>query len=247
MSISLFAQCDVGRSASIPPEEPGDPEPTLKFYPGIYTKIMDFMLDSNTLLPTSPFVDTDTTSVWGQLNRNMWMKGIMWTVGWGEIEKSTGDDWSTLDYVMDKVGNPDSPINIYNISGRASAQNKKVLILLDVKSFNADAATVDAMLPESLQATNGTYTNGMTRYHRLIAFEQTQQQTGAVTQGYHIDWQDFRKDLSGNDSAGQPIYTLRNAFQAFLTRLNNRYKNHPAFAGVVLTEPIPVCSNAISL
>ena len=245
MAFSLYAQCDVGRSASIPPEDPGNPEPTVKFYPGIYTKIMDFMLGGS-LLPFTQFQDSDTTSVWGQLNRNAWMRGIMWTVGWGEIETQEGVyDFSHLRDVLDIVGNPDSPKNIYNVSGRASAQNKKALFLLDVKSFNADDATVDAMIPQYLQAQGTAYSNGMKRYHRLIAFQQEQQQTGAVTQGYHIDWQDFRNGLTGNDAANQPIYTLRNRYQAFLQALYDEFKDHPALAGFVLTEPIPVGSNIV--
>lgn len=235
MAFSVFAKCDVTAPTSATPPPP----PAVKFYPGIYTKAMAFMMN-NTYFPAT-FTDADTTSVYGQLNRNTWFRGVLWPVDWGAIETSQGVyDWTGLDNICDVVGDPASPKNIYNISGRASAQNKKVLFLVNTKVFASTAAAVDDLIPGYLQATGTAYPNGMTRYSRLIGYESIQPQTGHLTTGYHLRWQYFRNGLTGNDAAGSDIYTLRDRFQAFLSALNNRYKDHPAFAGIVMTEPIPV-------
>lgn len=242
MAFSVFAKCDVTAPTSATPPPP----PAVKFYPGIYAKAMAFMMN-NTYFPAT-FTDADTTSVYGQLNRNTWFRGVLWPVDWGAIETSQGVyDWSGLDNICDVVGDPASSKNIYNISGRASAQNKKVLFLVNTKTFSETAGAVDDLIPGYLQATGTAYANGMVRYHRLVGYEATQGQTGNTTQGYHLRWQYFRNGLTGNDAAGSDIYTLRDRFQAFLAALNNRYKDHPAFAGIVMTEPIPVGTNIVDV
>lgn len=237
--LSLFARADVsGYRGSVTPPVGN------AYYPGIYTKVMPFMIGNNTYFPTGNYNNNDSTSVWGQLANAAWFRGLLWPVGWGSCETSSGVyDYTELQRVMDMVGDPSYAGNIYTVSGKASAQNKKVLILLDTKTFDSDAATVDHLIPGYLQATGTAYGNGMVRYHRLLPFETVNAQTGASVQGYHLRWQDFRSNLSGNDRAGQPIYTMRTAFMNFLTDLHNTFKDHPAFAGIVMTEPIPVASN----
>lgn len=243
MAFSLYARGGTSGSGS----GGGTPDPdNTKFYPGIYVKVMDFMNNSTNFPAT--FVDTDTTSIYGHLNRETWFRGLLYPCDWGAIETSQGVyNWTVIDNIMDMVGNPNSSKNIFNVSGRDSARNKKVLLLLNTKSFSETAAAVDDLIPGYLQATGTAYANGMVRYHRLIGFESTQGQTGAFVQGYHIRWPHFKNGLTGNDSAGAAIYTLRDAFQAFLTALNERYKNHPAFAGIVMTEPIPVSTSIVDL
>lgn len=224
------------------------PESTTNFYPGIYAKIGAFMVGNATYFPTGPYSPSDTTSVYGQLAHNTWFRGILWSIGWGDIETSEGVyDWGDTEQLLNMVGNPTYDGNIYQRSGLASAQNKKVLFLLDTKTFDPADAVVDHILPAYLQATGTAYANGMVRYHRLVGYESTQGQTGTDTQGYHLRWQYFSNGLSGNDAAGQPIYRLRDRFQAFLDALNTRFKDHPGFAGIVMTEPIPVADNIVDI
>lgn len=221
MSFSLYARGAINSISAIPPQN-NDPV----FAAGIYTKLEPAQQGNATYFPAN-FTDSEAQkdSVFGQLARKTWYRGTMYETNWGEIETSPGVfDWAELDHLMNTVR------DLYTISGRASSQDKKVLLFLTWKFFGLSATTAAKMMPPDLLTTGTAYGNGWTKYHNMWAFN------GAFSDGYQWKLENFRSGLTGNDAAGKPIYTLRDRYLAFLTALYNRYKDNPAFGGFVNTE-----------
>ena len=183
---------------------------------------------------SNPNSASSLASVFGQLADYTWYRGIQYTVRWGEVERSAGVfNFAELDYVVNTVR------DLYSITGKTSARNKKVQFLLSYKAFSPTA--INDILPPDLQTTGAAYPNGATRYDRAMGFNSGY--AGRVVNGYAPRLQDFRAGLTGNDLNGDPIYTLRDRYYAFITAVYNRYKDNPAFGGFVNTEPTPADPN----
>ena len=178
--------------------------------------------------PTSP---TNQESVFGQLARWIWYRGIQYTARWGKIERlpsEGGTRWDELDFVINTVR------DLYAITGLDTAKNKKVIFLIPFKTFSY--SLIDDLLAKDLQTTGTAYTNGTVRYDHTMAFSAGY--TKPIT-GYVLKLQNFRDGLTGNDPNGDPIYTLRDRYYAFIQAIYNRYKDNPAFGGICTTEPTP--------
>lgn len=213
---------------------------------GIYSKIEDYQMGNTGFFPTSynHTLSSHVNSVYGQLDRFMWYKGIQYTIVWGDIETTkwtssaqaqADPNWAPIDKLMNTIR------DLYTNSNRLSAQNKKVLFMLPLKVFSL--TKLDQILPPYLSTSSGNYpapNNAAVRYDRAIGFK-----SGNSVNGYHIRTQDFINGLTGLDKNGDPIYTLRDRYLNFLTELNIRYKDHPAFGGILNTEPPPVFEAAM--
>lgn len=221
--LSFLSKCNTHGFGNLPPAAAWD-------VVGIYSKIQSEQVGNSTSFPDpySPTSAGQIDSVYGQLDRKIWYKGIQHECYWGDIETSNGVyNWTALDKVINTVR------DLYATSGRTSGQNKKVQLLIPTKTF--DYAGITKMIPSFRLTTNGFYAspnNTVQRYDQAMGFA-----TNAT--GYVMRLQDFRLGLSGNDLNGDPIYTIKNAFMAFLTAANNRYKDNPAFGGIITTEPTP--------
>lgn len=229
--LPYLSRCDIAGYGAAPP-----PNSNLAAWDvaGIWTKIEDQQRTQSQYCPTTydHTLGSQANTVYGQLDRFTWYKGIQYPLNWGEVESKTNGilsrSWTEPDRVMNIVG------DLYVNSGRTSAQGKKVIFIISTKSFSL--ASITDILPDYLRTTGATnYSNGVTRYDRAIGF--TAPGTG---DGYHIRLDDFRDGLTGNDRNGDPIYTLRDAYLAFLQAVHDRYKNHPAFGGIVTAEPTPI-------
>lgn len=225
MVISYLSACATSVAGGEPPSNlaPWD-------VAGIYTKIEGYQQPLASFFP-NPY-NKDATgqadSVFGQLDRFAWYKGIHYTLDWGSVETAQGVyDWTEADFILNTVAG----------LTRATGQNKKVMFLLPWKAFSS--AGMSAILPAYLRNPQpANYPNGNPRWHRAIGW------TSSLTPiGYHLRLQDFRNGLTGNDRAGAPIYTLRDRYYAFLQAMHNRYKDHAAFRGIITTEPTPYSDN----
>lgn len=222
MSVSYLSACATSVAGGEPPSNlaPWD-------IAGIYTKIEGQQQGHPSYFPNPYNKDSagHANTVFGQLDRWTWYKGIHYAISWGDIETSPGNfNWSEPDFILNTVGG----------LTRSTGQNKKVMFLLTWKAFNS--GSVSPMMPADLlsRPSPNTYSNGQPRWHRMIGW--TSNLTAA---GYHWRLMDFRNGLTGNDREGKPIYTLRDRYYAFLQALHDRYKDNPAFRGLVTLEPTP--------
>lgn len=202
--------------------------------PGIYIKIGTSQNASTSLFPF-PYdsnAASTSSSVYGQLDRLTWLRGIQQEANWGEIDNDDPNpnnwNWTELDRKFRTI----------KALPRSTGQNKKIILLLTPKAFsNAD---VPKIIPPSLRTGTGTYGPVLPRYDHLIGM------TGSGQDVYHLLFKNFRNGLTGNDAAGTPIYTLRDRYRAFITALYNRYGPNGAddvkgvLAGFNTVEPIPL-------
>lgn len=226
MAISYLSACATSVAGGEPPSNlaPWD-------ISGIWTKIEGQQQGNANYFPNPYNKDAagQANTVFGQLDRWTWYRGIHYGISWGDIETAPGVyNWTETDFILNTVGG----------LTRATGQNKKVMFLLAWKAFGS--GSVPSMMPDDLltQPSPNTYANGQPRWHRTIGW--TSSHTAV---GYHMRLMDFRNGLTGNDRGGQPIYTLRDRYYAFLQAMHDRYKDHAAFRGVVTLEPTPTDPN----
>ena len=190
-------------------------------------------------------------SIYWKLLQYKWLRGIQIDLLWGDVETSPGVyDWTKYDNIMEIV----EGIGTKGLNGA----NKKVLFLLSSsKCFAIDEAPrimpayllqEDVGNPYStaasgplfvVEADNSHTFIDMPRYHNLWGYDSPSPQPSNPGFGYHNRSADFLNGLTGNNRAGDPIYTVRNAELAFITAFYNRYKNSSAFGGVTAVEPSP--------
>lgn len=230
-SLSYLSACDTSGYSLQTPSAVWD-------VAGIYSKIQDDQVGNSTFFP-DPYnytASSQANTVYGQLDRKIWYKGIQWSLWWGQIETAPG----VFDFtVPDKVLNTIRDLNLN--SGRSSAVNKKVQFLLSTKSFSY--SDINKIVPSFRLTANGFYPapyDTVQRYNQVVAYTAV---SSGFAEGHLIRLQDHRLGLTGNDRNGDPIYTMRNAFMGFITAINDRYKDHPAFGGIVTTESTPTTSN----
>lgn len=196
--------------------------------PGIYVKIEDAQIGNPVHFPPDYLTNDSTSqainSLYGKLDRKIWLKGFMRDVYWGEMETSPGVfDFSELDPYFAVVGGLSRP----------TGANKKILLQIPLKTFGM--TNVDKNVPADLLISKGTpYPDGSIRYNRLWAYTRF---NGSTPEGYHLNSYQFRNGLTGNDLAGAPIYTLRDRLYAFCQAIHDRYHDNPVFAGIVINEP----------
>lgn len=190
-------------------------------------------------------------SIYWKLLQYKWLRGIQVDLLWGDVETSAGVyDWSRYDSIMAIVeGLASKGLN---------GSNKKVLFLLSASKcfdrFEGPRIMPGYLLEEDTanpystvaagplfvtNADNSTTNIFMARYKNLWGYDSANPQPENPGFGYHSRAADFRNGLTGNNLAGDPIYTVRNAELAFLTAFYNRYKNSPVFGGVTSVEPSP--------
>lgn len=210
--------------------------PTIEWtnVPGIYLKIGTGQNASTTLFPFPYDSNAASTSdsVYGQLDRLTWFRGIQQEANWGEIDNGDANpnnwNWTALDRKFRTI----------KALPRSSGQNKKILLMVTPKAFSP--TDVSNILPPYLRATSGTYSNGDPRYQHLVGMVLNS------TTVYHFLFKNFRNGLSGADVYGNPIYTLRDKYYIFIQALYNRYGPNGAddvrgvLAGINTIEPIPV-------
>ncbi len=208
-----------------------------------------------------------TQSVYYELNHYKWFRGVMVELAWGErevlINPSDPDVFNPAKYHYDF----DKIIEILDTVrdlGLNNGQNKKVLLLLPWKAFSIDSA--DSILPGWLLTQGTKYSTvasgplqmtitnpdpppatidvniDMPRYDRLWGYKSEFNQPDVSPYGYHWRTADFRDGLNPatTDINGDPIYTLRDAYRAFMTAAYEILKDHEAFAGFILVEPPPL-------
>lgn len=231
--------------ALILPSQTVTPPSTDEFWPGVYFKVgTDKTFDtSNTWFPTyNPSNPAHDNSCYGILDNKLWCRGFQLEVGWGTIDNGNSNpalwDWAWLDTRVATV----------EALAKPNGVNKKILFLIPSKVFfSGDVGDVSPILPADLMAFTGTpyaaqaprIPSAPTRYHYLWAFLNGSSGFSA-THGYHYNFHHMVDGLTGNDNAGQLIYTFRNRFYIFIDALINRYKDSPAFAGLITTEPSPM-------
>jgi len=195
-------------------------------------------------------------SIYWKLLHYKWLRGIQIDLLWGDVETSLGVyDWDKYDNIVATV----EAIGTKGLNGA----NKKILFLLSAtKCFSIDEASrimpahyleEDTLNPYSTVADGPLVIHhpavgatpafdeniDMPRYHNLWGYDSPNPQPSNPGFGYHNRAADFRNGLTGNNRAGDPIYTIRNAELAFLTAFYNRYKDSPVFGGVISVEPSP--------
>lgn len=244
MSFSYLSICNVD-GYNVTNSQPPEPPPTDEAWEmaGLWTKIEGYQQNNNNWFPTNyrtnPNAAANVDTVYGQLDRFLWYKGIQYLVKWADIDNGDVNpanwNWGPLDTVVNMIR------DLFTISGRESAKFKKIMFLLSYKAFSQGA--IGDILPADLQTFNAgnPYPNGATRYHYAMGFNSGA--GGNVVNGYMLRLQDFNNGLTGLDKAGDPIYTLRDRYYKFLQALYDRYKNNPAFAGFCNTEGEPNDAN----
>jgi len=202
--------------------------------PGIYIKIGTGQNASTSLFPF-PYdsnAASTATSVYGQLDRLTWLRGIQQEANWGEIDN--GDinpdnwNWTSLDRKFRTI----------KALPRSTGQKKKIILMLTPKAFSD--ADIPLILPPYLRTQTGTYSNGAIKFQHAFGMV-----SNAGT-AYHFKFKNFRNGLSGFDPQGDPIYTLRDKYYTFIQALYNRYGPNGAddvrgvLAGINTIEPPPI-------
>lgn len=224
----------------------GNPAPTYLWAPGQYAKLESNqtnwdMIATHNHMP-NPYLPDSTLarhvdSVFGELDRKKWMRGILMDLDWGKIETSDGVyDWTFVDFVMDTI----------RTLPKTTGQDKKVIFLIDTHSAaNLDIGTLLPTYLKTQPATNGGYYKNTTsfppanvnpsvnakKYDHIWCYEAGNPSvpgTPIEPQGYHFNFFKFA------DAAG--TNTFKTKFYAFLAAIATRYNNDEVLAGVMVTE-----------
>lgn len=235
--------------ALILPSQVITPTPDVAWDPGVYFKVGGAKTFDTGTSWFPPVYDPGShqNSCYGILDNKLWCKGFQLEAPWGKIDNGNPNpalwDWGWLDDRFTTVEG----------LGKPTGQNKKILLLLTSKAFVINGVSdVDSILPADLLAFTGTpyaaqpprIPTPPTRYHYLWAFLNGSAGFEA-THGYHYNFHNLIGNatdgfLSGNDAAGNLIYTFRDRYYKFLDALIDRYKDNPVFAGFVTTETSPM-------
>src|SRR5687768_5885009 len=126
---SYLPQCDVGGYNVDPAPQP-DPQQPIWDMAGIHTKMEKKQMVDASFFP-NPYnylLSGQANSVFGQLDRFTWYKGIQYTLIWAKAEPTPGNFseayFGEVKRVLDTIR------DLYTNSGRESAKNKKVMFLL---------------------------------------------------------------------------------------------------------------------
>lgn len=225
-----------------------DPPTTMEWNPGQIAKIEDTqyyegtadnLTHSHMPKPYQPNNSGQADSIWGELDRLQWLRGIMVKAEWGKIEKSPGVfTWDFLDFVFDTVRGLTRP----------TGQNKKVILLLDIMHPASLADPVDNFPPDLMTqpAANGGYykdpvafppsqTNPVVnakKWDHAWCYEGTDASTGGggavMPRGYNFRCDKFAPGFGTN--------VLKTRFYAFIDALAAKFGNDEVFGGFVVTE-----------
>ncbi len=217
---------------------------TIAWDPGQYAKIEQYqyneaMVANHSHMP-NPYQPNNTAhadTIWGELDRNMWMKGITVFAEWGKIEKTPGVfTWTFVDFVLDTVRNLTRP----------TGQGKKVMLNLDLMHPASLAAPVDSFPPDLMtqpSANGGYYKDpaafppaqtspivNAKKFNHCWCYESADPNVGGAVmpRGYNFNCYKFTAAAGTN--------TLKTRYYAFLDALAARYKDDPVFAGIIFTE-----------
>lgn len=215
MSFSYLSGCN--------PKPPAAPaEEAAWDIAGIWAKIENNQIGNANFFP-NPY-DKDAAgqadSIFGELDRYTWYKGIQYQLDLGAMTNANG----TINF-----DEPDFILNTIRDLTRPTGQGKKVIFLLPLKTFNS---SITPLLPPSLRQTGTAYAGGSTRYNEAIGYV-TSTSGVATVGGYHLKLAKFRPGQSN---------ALRTWYLDTFTQLYNRYKDHEAFGGIINTETTPLIS-----
>lgn len=223
-----------------------NPVASYQWAPGQYAKIesqqMNYAMIANHVHMPNPYLPDSTSathvdSVFGELDRKAWLKGILIEVDWGRIESAASTwDWTFLDFVFNTVrGLP-----------KTTGQDKKIFLLINMRFFGLGDLT--EFLPADLLtqpgANGGYYKNTTTfpptntnpdvnarKYNHAWCYEAANPSlpgSPVEPQGYNFNLYKFAAAAGTN--------TLKTRFYAFLDALAAKYGDDDVFAGIVTTE-----------
>ncbi len=187
--------------------------------------------------PYQPNNAAHADTVFGELDRLQWLRGIQISAEWGKIEKTPGVfTWTFLDFIFDTVRG----------LTRATGQNKKVFLLLDIMhpaSLGIPADNLPADLLTQPSANGGYYkdpvafppaqTNPIVnarKFDHCWCYEAPDPSVGGATmpRGYNFNCFKFTAAAGTN--------VLKTRFYAFLEALAAKYGNDPVCGGFIVTE-----------
>lgn len=218
---------------------------TIAWDPGQYAKIEQYqyneaMVTNHAHMPNpyQPNNAAHADTIWGELDRLQWKKGILVSPQWGKIESTPNVfDWAFIDFVLSTVRG----------LTRTTGQNKKVLLLIDLMhpaGLGAPSDSIPSDLLTQPSANGGYYKDPVTfppsqtsppvnakKYNNCWCYEgkdPTVPGAPFAPRGYNFNCYKFTAAAGTN--------TLKTRFYAFLTALAARYGDDPVFAGIVFTE-----------
>lgn len=223
----------------------GNPATTYQWAPGIYTKIqaeqMNHAMVANHNHMPNPYLPNSGTSqhvdsVFGELDRKAWLKGILIELDWGKIESAANTwNWDFIDFVF----------NTIRTLPKATGQDKKVLLLINMRAFGLN--DLSEFLPADLltqPGANGGYYKNTTsfppantnppvnakKFDHAWCYEASDPNAGGAVapRGYNFNLYKFTAAAGTN--------TLKTRFYAFLDAIAARYGDDDVFAGIVTTE-----------
>lgn len=187
--------------------------------------------------PYQPNNTAHASTIWGELDRLQWLRGILVQAEWGKIETSPGVfNWTFLDFVLNTIKGLQ----------RTTGLNKRLWILIDLRHV-AKLTGLEDFLPADLltqpSANGGYYKNPTTfppsqtnpivnakKYDNVWCYEASDPNVGGAVQprGYNFNCYMFRP---GGGSS-----TLKTRYFAFIDAMAAKYGNDPYFGGIVTTE-----------
>lgn len=239
--IETFIPGQISLSNVAPAVPAGD-----KYYAGQGTKIevyqMNYAMTASHVHMPNPYLPNSTSSthvdsIFGELDREEWLKFILLEIEWGKIETSPGVfNWTFLDFVF----------NTIRTLPKATGQNKKVMLLMNFRNPGS-LVGLEGLLPLDLltqPAANGGYYKNTTsfppssidpivnakKYDNLWCYEAADPNAGGVVapRGYNLNLYKFTTAAGTN--------TLKTRFYAFLQAIYDRYGNDAVFGGIMTTE-----------
>lgn len=142
MSFSPYARCNVsGASGVVLP-----PATISKFYPGHYTKLEGWqVVNSNGTLNTSSI-----NTIFQELNDTFCLRGIKWTIEWGDIENATTGsanwNWTVIDTLVKKL---------WDMRQGANPKYKRLMLAINIKGSGVTSAAIHKLLPPDLVVAGG--------------------------------------------------------------------------------------------
>lgn len=230
--------------------------------PGIYAKIEQTQFTDNKATHFPPAYNVNastlghTSSVYYELQKYKWFRGIQIPLNWKDIETSEGSfSFTYLNQIFDMVE---------SISAKTGI-TKRIILAPVGKAFSvedgpkilpADMTTAGHMGAAYSNSTSGPLYIidkvqntvsphhvfiDMPRYDYLFGYDSDYNQPNVSSYGYHFNWMHFRDGLTGNSPRNaEDIYILYTRFKAFLTAVHNEFKNRSALAGYIMLEPPPL-------
>lgn len=226
-----------------------NPVSTLNWYPGQLFRLEGWqhnysLLAKHDHTPFPYLPDSHTDTVWGNLDNNLWLRGIVLDMDWGRIETAPGVwDWRFYDKCFEIVRN----------LKKTTGKDKKIWLLInlrhikltEVETFlpadlltmpaNVNVANVDNKGNKSYHKDTNAYPmtadplENAPKYDHMWCFAGTVNgQVGdRFAKGYNWSTYQFRNSETN---------TLKTRFYAFLDALADKYGDDDVLGGFIATE-----------